>query len=79
MLYERERERLGVTYMVLMTPMFPFVAPPNVRNSKACQNAVENPKPIHDILVPSNPIKMTVFLPNLLESATRPHIMAVKN
>lgn len=65
--------------MVLMTPIFPFVLPPRVLNSKACQKLVEKPNPKQERLVPSNPISNTVLRPALRESATRPHAMAVRN
>ncbi len=88
--------------MVLSTPTFPFVTPPMDRKSRACQNVVENAKPMQDStrkkgltrlryvkklcpllnrdsLVPPNPIIKTVFRPNKLESAIRPHIRAVIN
>lgn len=34
--------------MVLITPTFPFVMPPNDLNNKACTNEVEKANPTHD-------------------------------
>ncbi|KUI73034.1 hypothetical protein VM1G_11866 [Cytospora mali] len=65
--------------IVRSTPTLPLVTPPRERNNKACQNVVLKPKPTHDIMVPVRPIMMTFLRPKRPESATRPHIMAVRN
>ena len=65
--------------MVRITPTLPLVAPPSVRNARACQKLLEKPKPKHDKLVPRSPINRTDLRPARGESAIRPHIMAVTN
>ncbi len=65
--------------IVLMTPTFPFSAPPRVRKKAAWRNDVENPKPTQERQVPRRPISKTIFLPPQSESATLPHNMAVTN
>jgi hypothetical protein len=43
--------------IVLITPTFPFKAPPIIRKTKACQNVLENPNPRHEIMVPNRPTR----------------------
>jgi hypothetical protein len=61
--------------IVLMTPTFPFRAPPIIRKIKACQKVVEKPNPTDEIMVPISPIKRILLRPLL--SDQRPHNIAV--
>lgn len=65
--------------IVRITPMFPFKTPPKHLNETAARKLWENPNPSMEIMVPSSPIHITLFLPPYSESAKRPHKMAVKN
>jgi len=49
--------------IVLITPTFPFKAPPSILKIKACQKVVANPNPRHEIIVPERPIRSTLFRP----------------
>jgi hypothetical protein len=49
--------------IVLITPTFPFKAPPSILKIKACQKVVANPNPRQEIIVPERPIKSTLFRP----------------
>ena|SRR5436190_11254989 len=63
----------------LITPTFPFNAPPTQRKNKADAKLLENPKPTAEIIVPSKPSRMTFFLPKISESAALPQAKAVQN
>lgn len=65
--------------IVLITPTFPFNAPPNVLQTIACQNVLLNPNPTQLTAVPANPINSTRFLPPHSASAILPHSIAVTN
>ena len=65
--------------IVLITPILLFNIPPKVLNTAAVANERENPKPKHDMLVPSKPIISTLFLPIQSVSASRPQKTDEKN
>jgi hypothetical protein len=64
---------------VLITPTFPFNAPPTALNASAMAKVVENPNPTAEIPVPNSPTSKTFFLPMISLSAALPHAIAVKN